>query len=391
VKGEGRRERGEKQLASFRRSASLGCNPANQTMTDRVARRSFLVLLGAGAAAAVSSPLASAADPVASRSKIQPIRGSWISVQWSDRRHYYWNATTAKYTREQWEAAVREVAEIGMEYLVLLATVEGGKAFFDTPLAPKDKALACGDPIEAMLSAADKCGVKFFVSTGFLDGWLDYKTLTDPKIANRRFEAMAQVMAKFGHHRSFWGWYLPDEGGLSPSYFTDEYIRHVKLYSREARRLRPDAKILIAPWGTHTAVCDDKFVGQLERIDADIIAYQDEVGCRRATPETSAAAYERLRRAHDRVPQRALWADVEVFDWEGPANLPTSPLVPAPFTRVKRQLAAVSPFVDVVTIYQYQGLMSRPGGNAPVDHPDATKLYRDYRVWLRSEHPRLVK
>ena len=88
---------------------------------------------------------------------------------------------------------------------------------------------------------------------------------------------------------------------------------------------------------------------------------------------------------------RALWADVEVFDWEGPANLPTSPLIPAPFARIKSQLEAVSPYVDVVTVYQYQGLFSQPGSKAPSDHPGAERLYRDYVSWLKSEHPALSK
>jgi len=360
-------------------------------MNHDISRRGFLEVLGAGAAmAGLPRGLTRAEDAPTTKPKIKPIRGSWISVLWNDRRHFYWNDACAKFSREQWEGLVQEAADIGMKYLVLLATVEGGKAFFDTPLAPKAKELACDDPIDAMLAAADKCGIKFFLSTGYLDGWLDYGTLIDPKIAKRRFEAMAQIVDKYGRHESFWGWYLPDEAGVTP-YFTDVFIRHVAIYAREARRLKLGAKILIAPWGTHNAVCDDKYVKQLEQLDADIIAYQDEVGCRRATIAESAAAYEKLRLAHDRVPQRALWADVEVFDWEGPSNLQTSPLIPAPFERIKKQLAAVSPYVDVITIYQYQGLMSRPGGKAPTGHPGATKLYRDYVAWLKSEYPRLVR
>jgi hypothetical protein len=123
----------------------------------------------------------------------------------------------------------------------------------------------------------------------------------------------------------------------------------------------------------------------------DIIAYQDEVGCLRMDAAKSAACYERLRRAHDRVPQRALWADVEVFGWEGPANKQTSPLIPAPFDRVRAQLEAVSPFVDKVLIYQFQGLMNRPGSRAFAGHPDSGQLYRDYVAWLKQAHPRAVK
>ena len=123
---------------------------------------------------------------------------------------------------------------------------------------------------------------------------------------------------------------------------------------------------------------DDRYVRQLEQLEVDIIAYQDEVGCLRMTPEQSAAAFARLRRAHDRVPQRALWADVETFAWEGPPNKQTSPLIPAPFERLQAQLEAVSPSVDKVLIYQYQGLMNKPGSPAFAGHPDSTKRYTDY-------------
>ncbi len=347
-------------------------------------------MLTAGTATVSLAPPFAQAVEAGRREKIKPILGSWISVQWSDRRHFYWNAACAKFSHEQWGQSVKEVADIGMKYLVLLATVEGGKAFFDTPLASKPRGLACGDPIGAMLSAADNCGVKFFVSTGFYGGWLDGKTLTDPKIARGRFKIMGQVTEKYAHHKSFYGWYLPDEPGINP-YYSDDFIRSVAMYSREGRRLLPHGKILIAPFGTRLAVCDDMYIRQLERLDSDIVAYQDEVGCRRMTPEQSAVAYEKLRKAHDKVPQRALWADAEVFDWEGPANLPTSPLIPAPFARIKSQLEAVSPYVDVVTVYQYQGLFSQPGSKAPSDHPGAERLYRDYVGWLKSEHPALAK
>lgn len=59
-------------------------------------------------------------------------------------------------------------------------------------------------------------------------------------------------------------------------------------------------------------------------------AIQDEVGCLRMGPAESERAFAPLRRAHDRVPQRALWADVETFAWEGPPNPQSSPLIPVP-------------------------------------------------------------
>lgn len=343
-------------------------------------RRRFLRGLGAGAALlSLNSGCRNLGSPTSR--KIQPIRGSWISVWWDDRRHFYWNDPCLQFTAEQWQLAVKDVAELGFEYLVLLAIAKGGKAFYDTPLLPKLE-MACADPIGALLTGGDKYGVKFFLSSDWYAEW-DERALHDPSRGAKRFQMMQEIAARYGKYRSFHGWYWPNEAHLSP-YFTDNFIRHVNECSREARRLTPKAKTLTAPYGTNKAVCDDRYVRQLEGLDVDIIAYQDEVGCLRMTAEQSVAAFERLRRAHDRVPQRALWADVETFAWEGPANKQTSPLIPAPFERVRAQLEAVSPYVDKVLIYQYQGLMNKPGTRAFAGHPASGKLYEDYVAWLRS-------
>ena len=91
---------------------------------------------------------------------------------------------------------------------------------------------------------------------------------------------MEEIARQYGHHRSFYGWYWPNEAALGP-YFTDDFIAYVNACSREGRKLMPKAKTLIAPYGTNQAVCDDRFVRQLEQLDVDIVAYQDEVGCLR--------------------------------------------------------------------------------------------------------------
>ncbi len=52
--------------------------------------------------------------------------------------------------------------------------------------------------------------------------------------------------------------------------------------SRLARSLTPKAKIMIAPYGTRVARPDDTYVRPLEKMDLDIIAYQDEVGVRKS-------------------------------------------------------------------------------------------------------------
>jgi len=55
---------------------------------------------------------------------------------------------------------------------------------------------------------------------------------------------------------------------------------------------------LIAPYGTRVAVPNDKYVHQLESLDVDLVAYQDEVGVQKSKVEER--LHEGLRKAHDR-------------------------------------------------------------------------------------------
>ena len=97
-------------------------------------RRAFLAGLGAG-----SLCLGAGCHHLTNehRSGVQPIRGSWISVWWDDRRHFYWNEAALAFSEQQWRLAIQDMAELGFEYLVLLAVAKGGKAFYQTPLLPK--------------------------------------------------------------------------------------------------------------------------------------------------------------------------------------------------------------------------------------------------------------
>jgi hypothetical protein len=246
---------------------------------NAITRRKFLVQGSAAAmgasilASCRTTPLRNAAGP----GGIKPIRGSWISIWWDDKRHHYWNDTCLAYTEEQWQLAVKDVADIGFEYLVLLSIAKGGKAFYDTPLLPKLD-MACADPIKALLTAGDRYGVKFFISSDWYAGW-DERALLDKDRIAKRFQMMDEIVSRYGNHRSFHGWYWPNEAYLSP-YFSRAFIQHVNECSNHARRITPRARTLTAPYGTYRAVCDDTFVRQLEEIDVDIIAYQDEVGRR---------------------------------------------------------------------------------------------------------------
>ena len=157
------------------------------------------------------------------------------------------------------------------------------------------------------------------------------------------------------------------------------FIDYVNRYARELRALDSERKILIAPYGTNKIVTDETFVDQLRRLDCDYIAYQDEVGVRKSTPDETGAFYRRLREAHDRAGRSRLWADIEMFEFEGEAY--HSALIPAKMSRIEQQIQAVSPYVDKILCYAYPGLLYRPGSVASYGGSEPARLYGEYESW----------
>ena len=138
-------------------------------MTNDFNRRDFLVALGMGAAALAANPAQISASPLPGA--IKPISGSWFEFQ-----HHAtvegvdWNPACARFTAAQWDAKIKEISETGMEYLVLMATAVYYRSFYKTTIYPKWE-LGCADPLEAVLAAADKYKMKFFIGAGFYGNW----------------------------------------------------------------------------------------------------------------------------------------------------------------------------------------------------------------------------
>ncbi|HOF21634.1 MAG TPA: DUF4434 domain-containing protein [Bacteroidales bacterium] len=336
-------------------------------------RRNFIQTLGTGTAGICLS----AALPACGEKKkeVKAIEGSWFEFQHhSAAEGKYWNKTLENFTAQQWDRKVKEIAETGMKYLVLLNVAIYGKSFYPTELLPVHS-LACEDPLETVLAAADKYGIRFFISNGFFGDWTDPVSLMkDPEINRLRLNAMNEIAGKYAHHESFYGWYYPNETGIE-GYYEDFFINYVNVSSAEAEKLTPGRKTLIAPYGTRNVKADDHYTGQLERLNVDFVAYQDEIGVEKTRVEESAAFYENLHKAHNKAGRSALWADVEVFRFEG--KVYQSALLPAPPERVMSQLEAVSPFVEKILIYQYPGLINKPDTDIIAGHPDSIQLYRE--------------
>ena len=287
----------------------------------------------------------------------------------------YWNPALEKFTAEQWKQKVREIALAGMEYIVVMATALDGRCYFPSSVYPFADML-CTDPIEQILTQADESGVKVFLGNGFYGNWRTAnKNIRSEEVISRSLRAMEELTALYGAHKSFYGWYYPDETCIILNY-SKHFVRYVNSCSKFCRELTPDKKTLIAPFGTNLVLANDRFVRTLAELDVDFIAYQDEVGVKKTKVGRTARLFERLRKAHDKAGRSELWADIELFTFEGAVY--NSALLPADFERIEKQIDNVAPYADKILCYQYQGMLNPSDSSAFSGHLDSVLLYESY-------------
>jgi len=269
-----------------------------------------------------------------------------------------------------------------MEYLQMLTVAYQGKTYYPSKLLPRHD-YVCEDPLEAVFSAANECGVKIFVSNDYWSDWSKvYEGMTDESTWRLREQGMEEIAEKYSHHKSFYGWYFPHETELR-SVMSDYAFNYANRCSKIARSVTPNALTMIAPYGTRYATINDEYVRQLEQLDVSIIAYQDEVGVFKIEVGEAGQYFENIYKMHVKAGRSRLWGVVEIFDYEGEAY--RTPGIPAPIERITRQLTDVSPYVEHIIICQYQGFMSKPGSIAFQGHKSTETLYTDYVQWLNTK------
>ncbi len=292
----------------------------------------------------------------------------------------YWNPALEKFKAEDWQQKVREISLLGMEYIVVMATALYDKCYFKSSVFPFAD-IPCPDPIEELLSEADICGIKVFLGNGFYGDWQKAsRNITDKEVIERSFRAMSELTELYNHHKSFYGWYFPDETCIILRY-SKKFMEYVNLCSARCHEITPGKKTLIAPYGTNLVYADNRFIRSLAELDVDFIAYQDEVGVKKTKVDRTKRLFERLKIAHDKAGRSELWADIELFDFEGLVY--KSALIPAPFERIKQQIENVAPYADKILAYQYQGIMNPPDSPAFAGHESSAALYESYKEYLK--------
>lgn len=314
----------------------------------------------------------------------QEVKGTWINLPYQDVRNNYMNPAHVDCTHPDfWKQKIKEYAAMGMEYLVIMAVANDQQAYYPSGFMKPAYPSGRQSPVEAIMEAAAQHGMHVFMSCGWAINQDD--DLRNPEIREIQQKIMRETALLYKDYSSFYGWYLPVEDMLAP-YLPDHAVDAVNTLSAAARSLTPGAQILISPYGLVGAdVQNPKFAEQIGRLNVDIIAYQDEVGCvREPMPMPRMKEnFEHLKAVHRQTGIR-FWANIESFTWEKEDNSRTSALIPAAFPRYLSQLVGVSQAgVETVSSFSIYGIWDDPGSPMFIGQPiESAKAWQDYADWM---------
>ncbi len=312
--------------------------------------------------------------------------GCWTSIyHWSEDEARYFNKGLKVLTDEGWKQQVYSMHRIGVTSVLIqnvfdsrryvnqhemTADTFDGKAFYPSKLFPTRYELAASDPVEAILTAADECDMVVFPGVG-LYAWFDFS----PESLKWHIEVTRELYERYGHHKSFYGWYISEEimGALYHGYppVPDEkykdIVRFFEEYSRFVHELTPTKPVALAP------------------NNIDFHLHAEEWG--QILPNLDILIPFAFARSENNIPQIAelcrkygthFWVDMEIFDFPFDNGL-----APKSCEKLIKEIHCYD-MLEQVYGYQFTGLMNEPGHRMGLGREDTEELYTEYERYYQS-------
>ncbi|MBS1451853.1 MAG: DUF4434 domain-containing protein [Lentisphaeria bacterium] len=317
------------------------------------------------------------------------IDGAWCGLyHWSEEEGRLWNAELKRFTAADWRELVRSMHGIGMDVIVLQELFRNqeyygrhripetgyrGRAFYPSELFPGRMEIGCGDPVEAVLSAADELGMSVFPGIGMY-AWFDFT----PESLDWHCRTAREVWKRYGHHRSFYGWYISEEvfGDLNRGTKTpEEIVAFFRGFGKLRDELDPTLPVMLAPncFGVTSALGSWKLLAR----ELDILC---PFGFNRM-PEEDLAPEQAIALMQSIADEGGahLWLDMEIFLFKDDMAL-----YPRPADEIFHELENCRSF-EKVLCYQFPGLLNAPGSRLTPGGPETVKLYCDYRRRIHAD------
>ena len=362
--------------------------------TEQWAGRHRLILVAANASGPVRVMRNLEVLPSDIRST-RTIDGAWVGIaHWSEEEGRHWNSTIRRLTDADWHDQIRGMHSLGMDTVVIQESFRNqeyygrnrisstgykGLAYYPSELFPGRAQVNAHDAIEAVLSEADRLQMNVFLGVGMY-AWFDFsKDSLDwhKKVAQ-------ELWHRYGHHPSFYGWYVSEEtyGSLIPDQgesVKDRYRQEVITFFREfqafCRQLAPEKPIMLAPNAHGMLKSQDVWPVVLAHLDIVCPFAFHRMPEGDITGEQSAQIWQAMC---DKA-QAHLWMDMEAFLFEGVA------LIPRPIGGLIQDLQRFPNF-EKILCYQYSGIFNSPKARVQPGGSPTVVLYRDYLAYRRARN-----
>lgn len=249
-----------------------------------------------------------------------------------------------------------------------------GKAFFPSRLYTGRMPIAAKDPVESILATADQLGMNVFMGVG-LYAWFDFT----PASLKWHKHVADELWMRYGHHRSFYGWYVSEEiaGNLGDTpRRRQELAEFFREFQQHCRALAPDKPVMLATNCHRLSAAQDDYPKLLAH--CDILC---PFGFHRMPSGdlTGAQAAQLLQQMCDAAGAH-LWLDLELFVFG-----PDRELCPRPIEEIVKDLHQFPNF-EKVLCYQFPGVMNAPWASRQPGGAATVRLYRDFQQFFKIRH-----
>jgi hypothetical protein len=277
------------------------------------------------------------------------------------------------WSRGEWDREFRLYKQIGIDTVIIIRAGYRNKCIFSARSIP-DLLPVYEDIGEIFYDLADEHGLKVFFGTydsGFY--WWRRNWWKEVEL-NKAF--LDEAVARYGHHKSFGGWYLTHETGKNDAHII-ELFNHIGSHCKQLK----DVPVLISPYpqgakqsGESALTLEESF-DHWDRIFGatkgaiDICAFQD-----------GQIHYQELPRFIEGIGELGnrygvkIWSNLESFDRDMPIKFP-----PADWRNLRFKLETAAKVAEKIITFEFPHFMS-PHSCYPAAH----NLFERYREYISS-------
>lgn len=272
--------------------------------------------------------------------------------------------------REEWRREFELYAKVGIDTVIIIRAGYRNRCIFPANSLP-DLLPVYEDIGEIFYDLADEFGLKVFFGTydsGF--HWIRRAWWNEVEV-NKRF--LEEAIDRYGHHKSFAGWYLSHETGRNDMNII-ELFNGIGGFCKELR----DLPVLISPYpqgskqlGENALTLDESF-DHWNRIFTetkgafDLCAFQD-----------GQVHYQELPRFIEGIADLGkrhgltIWSNLESFDRDMPIKFP-----PADWRYLRFKIETAAQLAEKIITFEFPHFMS-PHSCYPAAH-NLFRRYADY-------------